>query len=63
MEKNRVSVAIAHINEALRLGNITEDYANKLKTTKFSNRKEFDRLYKKCESLNRAHAHIKVNCM
>lgn len=42
------------IDEALRLGNITEEMANKMKNHPFTNSAEFNELYNLAMSLNNA---------
>ena len=49
---SRVSEAIAAIDEALRLGNITKEVATKLKNCSFKNSEEFNKLYNLAMSLN-----------
>lgn len=49
---SRVSEAMASIDEALRLGNITEEDADKLKNKVFTNKQEFEELYNLAVSLN-----------
>ena len=49
---SRVSEAIAAIDEALRLGNITKEVATKLKNCSFKNSAEFNELYNLTMSLN-----------
>ena len=49
---SRVAEAIAAIDEALRLGNITEEVATKLKNCSFKNSAEFNELYNLAMSLN-----------
>lgn len=49
---SRVSEAIAAIDEALRLGNITKEVATKLKNCSFKNSAEFNELYNIAMSLN-----------
>ena len=49
---SRVSEAMASIDEALRLGNITEEDADKLKNKLFTNKQEFEDLYNLVVSLN-----------
>ena len=51
---SRVSEAISAINEALRLGNITEEIATNLKKYPFKNSTEFKELYNLVMSLNSA---------
>lgn len=49
---SRVSEAMSAIDEALRLGNITEEMATKLKNHPFENKTEFNELYNLAMSLN-----------
>lgn len=49
---SRVSEAIAAIDEALRLGNITKEMATKIKNYSFKNSAEFNELYNLAMSLN-----------
>ena len=49
---SRVSEAMSAIDEALRLGNITEEMATKLKNHPFENSTEFNELYNLAMSLN-----------
>lgn len=49
---SRVSEAMSAIDEALRLGNITEEMANNMKNHPFTNRAEFNELYNLAISLN-----------
>ena len=49
---SRVSEAMAAIDEALRLGNITKEVAIKLKNCSFKNSAEFNELYNITMSLN-----------
>ena len=51
---SRVSEAMSAIDEALRLGNITEEMATNLKNHPFENSAEFDELYTLAMSLNSA---------
>lgn len=51
---SRVAEAMAAIDEALRLGNITEEMATNLKNHPFENRAEFNELYNLAMSLNSA---------
>ena len=51
---SRVSEAMSTIDDALRLGNITEEMAINLKNHPFTNRAEFDELYNLIMSLNSA---------
>ena len=51
---SRVSEAISAIDEALRLGNITEEMATNLKKHPFKNSTEFKELYNLAMSLNNA---------
>jgi hypothetical protein len=51
---SRVAEAMAAIDEALRLGNITEEDANKLKNKDFTNKAEFEKIYNLAISLNSA---------
>ena len=51
---SRVSEAMSAIDEALRLGNITEEMATNLKNHPFENSAEFDELYNLAMSLNSA---------
>ena len=51
---SRVLEAMSAIDEALHLGNITEEMAIKLKNHPFTNRAEFNELYNLAMSLNDA---------
>ena len=51
---SRVSEAMSAIDEALRLGNITEEMATNLKKYPFKNSTEFKELYNLAMSLNNA---------
>ena len=51
---SRVSEAMSAIDEALRLGNITEEMATNLKKQPFKNSTEFKELYNLAMSLNNA---------
>lgn len=54
MIMSRVLEAMSAIDEALRLGNVTEEMATDLKNKPFENKKEFDELYDFTMSLNSA---------
>ena len=49
---SKVSEALLSIDEALRLGNITEEIATKLRTYPYKNEQEFNELYNVAMSLN-----------
>ena len=49
---SRASEAMSAIDEALRLGNITEEISTKLRTYQYKNEEEFNELYNVAMSLN-----------
>lgn len=51
---SKVSEALLSIDEALHLGNITEEIATKLRTYPYKNEEEFNELYNVAMSLNNA---------
>ena len=51
---SKVSEALLSIDEALRLGNITDEISTKLRTYQYKNEEEFNELYNVAMSLNNA---------